>query len=152
MPSTFPGASGQILGFLMNNFWPCNTPAIQNGRVSFRFAFTAIDRFDPAAAKRFGAEERISAGAVHMLALDRFTPDEEARFRQGAVIFFEEDRSIDRHIEECADGTFLMTTTNLLATPQSISIVLPDRTAEAIDLPGSGFARTRFRRGEFSAR
>jgi hypothetical protein len=147
MPSSFTGHSGHILAFLMNNFWPCNTPPIQEGRVSFRFAFTAIEQFDSADVKRFGAQERVVAGAVHILALDRFVPDEIARVRRGPVIAIEEDGAIDRHIEECADGTYLMTTTNLTATPQSTSIGLGDPGGHPIALPGFGFARTQFQRG-----
>ncbi|MET9352684.1 hypothetical protein ABZY14_06625 [Streptomyces sp. NPDC006617] len=85
-PERFPEKNGYLYAYVMNNFWPCNTPPTQPGRVRFRYVFAAVDRHEPASASRFGARARFGALAQEVTPLDRFTETRQPRFAQGTLL------------------------------------------------------------------
>uniref|UniRef100_A0AAU3H541 Alpha-mannosidase n=1 Tax=Streptomyces sp. NBC_01401 TaxID=2903854 RepID=A0AAU3H541_9ACTN len=85
-PERFAERNGYLYAYVMNNFWPCNTPPTQPGRVRFRYVFAAVDRHEPASASRFGAEARLGALAQEVTPLDRFTAARRPRFEEGRLL------------------------------------------------------------------
>ncbi|WP_399880313.1 hypothetical protein ACGH7X_00810 [Streptomyces sp. BBFR51] len=85
-PERFSETNGYLYAYVMNNFWPCNTPPTQSGRVRFRYVFAAIDRHVPETASRFGAQARLGALAHEVTPLDRFTETRQPRFAEGALL------------------------------------------------------------------
>ncbi len=71
-PERFEPASGSVLSWVMNNYWPTNTPPEQYGELTLRYAFTPLPSFDPVAAGRFGREVRVRAAASEVTRLDKF--------------------------------------------------------------------------------
>ncbi|MBB5787852.1 hypothetical protein [Jiangella mangrovi] len=71
-PERFEPASGSILSWVMNNYWPTNTPPEQDGELTLRYAFTPLPAFDPGAAGRFGREVRAPAVVSEVSRLDKF--------------------------------------------------------------------------------
>lgn len=71
-PERFEPASGSVLSWVMNNYWPTNTPPEQDGELTLRYAFTPLPAFDPVAAGRFGREVRIPAAVSEVTRLDKF--------------------------------------------------------------------------------
>ncbi len=70
-PTRFPGNSATVLSWVMNNYWPTNTPPSQEGTMTLRYAFTPTVGFDPATASRFGREVRTPAGQCEVTWLDK---------------------------------------------------------------------------------
>ncbi|SOD59171.1 Glycosyl hydrolases family 38 N-terminal domain-containing protein [Streptomyces zhaozhouensis] len=70
-PTRFDPASGTVLSWVMNNYWPTNTPPSQAGSLTLRYAFTPVARFDPAAAGAFGRRLRHGLLASEITRLDR---------------------------------------------------------------------------------
>ncbi|MFC8570172.1 hypothetical protein ACFUIW_30905 [Streptomyces sp. NPDC057245] len=85
-PERFSEQNGYLYAYVMNNFWPCNTPPAQPGRVRFRYVFAAVGRHEPAAASRFGAQARLGALAQEVTPLDRFTGTRRPGFARGALL------------------------------------------------------------------
>lgn len=85
-PGRFSEQNGYLYAYVMNNFWPCNTPPAQPGRVRLRYVFAAVDRHEPAAASRFGAQARLGALAQEVTPLDRFTGTRRPRLAGGALL------------------------------------------------------------------
>ena len=54
---TLPGS--ELVAYLMNNYWHTNFKADQSGPVTFRFVLRPHGPFEPIAARRFGAAERL---------------------------------------------------------------------------------------------
>jgi len=67
----FPGSSATVLSWVMNNYWPTNTPPDQEGTMTLRYAFTPVSGFDPASASRFGREVRTPAAVSEVTWLDK---------------------------------------------------------------------------------
>lgn len=71
-PERFEPASGSVLSWVMNNYWPTNTPPEQDGELTLRYAFTPLPAFDPVAAGRFGRDVRVPAVVSEVNRLDKF--------------------------------------------------------------------------------
>ncbi|RIQ15902.1 hypothetical protein DY240_23400, partial [Jiangella rhizosphaerae] len=71
-PERFEPAGGSVLSWVMNNYWPTNTPPEQDGELTLRYAFTPLPSFDPVAAGRFGREVRVPAAVSEVTRLDKF--------------------------------------------------------------------------------
>ena len=71
-PERFEPAGGSVLSWVMNNYWPTNTPPEQDGELTLRYAFTPLPAFDPVAAGRFGREVRVTAEVSEVGRLDKF--------------------------------------------------------------------------------
>lgn len=74
-PDHFRPRSGAILSWVMNNYWPTNTPPEQHGTLDLRYSFTPATGFDPAAAGVFGRETRFPGVASEVNRLDKFDTD-----------------------------------------------------------------------------
>lgn len=74
-PRAFSPPSGTIFSWVMNNYWPTNTPPEQDGSLTLRYAFTPLPAFDPVAAGRFGREVRAAAVVSEVNRLDKFDTD-----------------------------------------------------------------------------
>ncbi|PZF82110.1 hypothetical protein [Jiangella anatolica] len=74
-PERFEPASGSVLSWVMNNYWPTNTPPEQDGELTLWYAFTPLPAHDPAAAGRFGREVRSPAVVSEVTRLDKFDTD-----------------------------------------------------------------------------
>lgn len=70
-PETFSMSTTTVLSWVMNNYWPTNTPPSQAGRLRLRYAFRPADGFDPAAATRLGRELRAPAASSTVTWLDK---------------------------------------------------------------------------------
>ena len=68
----FAPASAAIFSWVLNNYWPTNTPPEQSGPLTLRYAFTPLAGFDPVAAGRFGREVRAAPVATEIGWLDKF--------------------------------------------------------------------------------
>ncbi|MFB9660397.1 hypothetical protein ACFQS3_11570 [Glycomyces mayteni] len=71
-PDRFEPRSGAILSWVMNNYWPTNTPPEQDGVLDLHYSFTPAARFDPAAAGRSGRDTRFPGVAGEVNRLDKF--------------------------------------------------------------------------------
>ncbi|GAA5038229.1 hypothetical protein HNP84_003297 [Thermocatellispora tengchongensis] len=71
-PERFEPASGAIFSWVMNNYWPTNTPPEQDGSLTLRYAFAPLPAFDPVAAGRLGREVRAAAMVSEVTRLDKF--------------------------------------------------------------------------------
>lgn len=60
-PERFAATNGHLFSYLANNYWPCNTPPAQQGRLQLRYRFSPAGDFEPAAATRFGRVARTAA-------------------------------------------------------------------------------------------
>jgi len=71
----FVPASASVFSWVLNNYWPTNTPPEQSGTLTLRYAFTPLPAFDPVAAGRFGREVRAAPVATEIGWLDKFDRD-----------------------------------------------------------------------------
>jgi hypothetical protein len=68
----FRPAGGALYSWVLNNYWPTNTPPEQDGSLLLRYAFAPLPAFDPVAAGRAGRELRAPATATGIGWLDKF--------------------------------------------------------------------------------
>ncbi|MEO3744067.1 hypothetical protein [Plantactinospora sp. B5E13] len=68
----FAPASGALYSWVLNNYWPTNTPPEQDGTLRLRYAFTPLAAFDPVTAGRFGREVRAADTVSEVTRLDKF--------------------------------------------------------------------------------
>ncbi|WP_049569928.1 hypothetical protein, partial [Streptomyces sp. SBT349] len=68
---TFEAQNGTVLSWVLNNYWPTNTPPEQEGSLTLRYAFTPLGAFDPARASRFGLETRAAPMVSEVTRLDK---------------------------------------------------------------------------------
>lgn len=71
-PTSFT-PSGTVLSWVLNNYWPTNTPPEQDGSLTLRYAFRPVDGL--AAAGRFGREVRAAPAVSEVTRLDKFDTD-----------------------------------------------------------------------------
>ncbi|MFC7110080.1 hypothetical protein ACFQQB_62615 [Nonomuraea rubra] len=71
-PERFAPASGALYSWVMNNYWPTNTPPEQDGTLTLRYAFRPLPAFDPVAAGRLGREVRAAPMVSEVTRLDKF--------------------------------------------------------------------------------
>ncbi|PZG00742.1 hypothetical protein [Micromonospora endophytica] len=68
----FTPAGGAVFSWVLNNYWPTNTPPEQDGRLRLRYAFTPLPTPDLVAAGRFGREVRAALAVSEVNRLDKF--------------------------------------------------------------------------------
>ncbi|WP_425826574.1 hypothetical protein [Streptomyces fractus] len=68
----FEPRSGALYSWVLNNYWPTNTPPEQDGTLHLRYAFQPLAAFDPVAAGRLGREVRAAHAATEIGWLDKF--------------------------------------------------------------------------------
>lgn len=159
----FPSDNGHLFSYLMNNFWPCNTPPAQGGDVRFRYHFGIGDAFDPAASARFGRVARVGAQLAEIMPLERYRPEETSEYRAGLVLDLGVHDSTDVQLRQNADDDRMeLEVVNLVPDSRVVELRLPPRmgvdTANAgesiattsdgvsVRLAGFGFARIPLRR------
>ncbi|MFG1707800.1 hypothetical protein ACFLIM_31800 [Nonomuraea sp. M3C6] len=71
-PEHFDPASGTVYSWVLNNYWPTNTPPEQEGSLTLRYAFRPLPAFDPVAAGRLGREVRAAPMVSEVTRLDKF--------------------------------------------------------------------------------
>ncbi|WP_345638458.1 glycoside hydrolase family 38 N-terminal domain-containing protein [Rugosimonospora acidiphila] len=71
-PERFAPPRAAVLSWVLNNYWPTNTPPEQDGTLHLRYAFTPLPAFDPVAAARFGREVRAAPAVSQVTRLDKF--------------------------------------------------------------------------------
>ncbi len=75
-----------MLSWVLNNYWPTNTPPEQEGELLLRYAFAPLPAFDPVAAGRFGREVRAAPTVSQVTRLDKFDTGPRPLPRSGASI------------------------------------------------------------------
>ena len=125
-PTRFSETNGHLFAYLMNNFWPCNTPATQQGRVGFRYVFGAAPRHSSAAASRFGAEARLGALASEVTMLDRFSEGRPARFLEGSLLDLGTPADCRVAFATAADGGLRIRLSNLSEEATDVRLRVPD--------------------------
>ncbi|GHJ37043.1 hypothetical protein [Streptomyces sp. TS71-3] len=68
----FEPAAATLFSWVLNNYWPTNTPPEQGGPLTLRYAFSPLGAFDPAAASRFGLERRAAPLVSDVSRLDKY--------------------------------------------------------------------------------
>ncbi|MEO7060917.1 MAG: hypothetical protein ABI083_14445 [Lapillicoccus sp.] len=125
-PTTFPEAASHLYSYVMNNFWPCNTPPWQPGPARFRYRFQAAAAFDPAASTRFGRTARLDASASEILPLDRFGPAGPSTYRKGLLGLGGSDVDVDVQVRQGEDaGRLTVHVTNLRGDDATFRAGLP---------------------------
>ncbi|MFC7586564.1 hypothetical protein ACFQYP_24585 [Nonomuraea antimicrobica] len=71
-PERFAPPTGALYSWVMNNYWPTNTPPEQDGTLTLRYAFRPLPAFDPVAAGRLGREVRAAPMVSEVSRLDKF--------------------------------------------------------------------------------
>ena len=152
-PEHFAVASGHLFSYVMNNYWPCNTPPAQHGRLRLRYRFSPAGEFDPAAASRFGRIARLDAQLAEILPLDRFSPSTAPSFAEDRLIDVGADENTDVTLRQLDETTMQLQLVNLAADARTTQVRLPVgfRPADAdgpigpdvatFDLPRYGVAR-----------
>ncbi|MEV0849816.1 hypothetical protein AB0J21_28740 [Streptomyces sp. NPDC049954] len=125
-PRRFSERDGQLYAYVMNNFWPCNTPPAQSGPVRLRYVFAPVAGHDPEAASRFGAEARLGALAQETGPLDRFPAGREPRFAEGRLLDLGELPGCRVALSAGARGRLLVRLANLRAEDHEVVLRLPD--------------------------
>ncbi len=147
----FTSRNSHLFSFVMNNFWPCNTPPTQEGAVEFRYRFAATDTFSPAGASRFARTARAGVAIAEILPLDRYVPSGVASPMEGSVLNLGADADTDVQLRQGDDhDAFMLLVVNLVADARTVTLRVPeglrsDSTDDvgivSIDLPGWGDAR-----------
>ncbi|RFU87299.1 hypothetical protein DY218_08075 [Streptomyces triticagri] len=125
-PTRFTEANGHLYAYVMNNFWPCNTPPAQPGPVRFRYVFAPLARHIPEAASRFGAEARLGALAQETTLLDRFPEGRSPRFAEGTLLDGLGSLPDCRvGLSAAGEGRFTLRLANLRADENAVVLRLP---------------------------
>ncbi|XAS77054.1 hypothetical protein V3G39_03175 [Dermatophilaceae bacterium Sec6.4] len=137
-PTQFPAQQSHLFSYVMNNFWPCNTPAWQPGPVTFRYRFEAAAQYEPAASTRFGRTARVDAQVAEILPLDRFGPAAASAYREGNLEVMTIPEEVDVQVRQGHDPSALtVQLSNLSGKP--VSVQPPDpRPADSAGAPAPG--------------
>lgn len=122
----FAETNGHLYAYVMNNFWPCNTPPAQPGPVSLRYVFAPVARHVPEAASRFGAEARLGALAQETSLLDRFPEGRAPRFAEGTLLDLGSLPDCRVHLSSAGQDGLMLRLANLRAEDNEIVLRLPD--------------------------
>ncbi|MDJ1134671.1 hypothetical protein [Streptomyces iconiensis] len=125
-PRRFSETSGHLYAYVMNNFWPCNTPPAQPGPVRFRYVFAPVPRHTPEAASRFGAESRLGALAHEVTLLDHFPEGRAPRFAEGSLLNLGSLSDCRVTLYSSGEGRLTLSLVNLRADDNDIALRLPD--------------------------
>lgn len=156
-PTAFPAGQGHLYSYVMNNFWPCNTPPSQAGSVTFCYRFGLADEFDPAAASRFGRTARVRAQLAEILPLDRFGRGEPVVYREGSLALSNGEADVDLQLRQGSDPNRLTVhAVNLADRTVGLALALPAtlRTEDGaqspvaeLEIPPFGAARVNLHSG-----
>ena len=124
-PERFAAPNGHLYSYVMNNFWPCNTPPAQHGPLRLRYRFGPAEAFHPASATRFGRVARLDAQLAEILPLDRFRPADRPRFLAGQLIDLGTDENTDVSLRQLDEKTIEVQVVNLAADARDSEIRLP---------------------------
>ncbi len=137
--SEFRTDSSHLYSFVMNNFWPCNTPPAQEGTLSFRYRFGIADSFSPAAASRFARTARVGAAIAEILPLDRYVAGGTARYMEGSVLDLGADEDTDVALRQGTDpDDFALRIVNLVPEARTITLRVPDGLCSTSDEDDAG--------------
>lgn len=104
-PETFSTENGTLLSWVMNNYWPTNTPPSQSGSLQLRYAFAPQDRFDPAGAARLGRELRWPAVAEDVDWSDKFDTEVRPLPPTGSLVDLRLPDTVHATVAESRDRT-----------------------------------------------
>lgn len=125
-PDHFTSRNGHLFSYLMNNFWPCNTPPAQQGEVSFRYRFGLYTAFDPARSTRFGRVARVGAQLAEITPLERFRAGAAPAYLEGQLLDLGADGNTDVQVRQGTDeDRMYLLVTNLVADARAIDLRLP---------------------------
>jgi hypothetical protein len=122
----FRPASGALFSWVLNNYWPTNTPPEQAGPLTLRYAFTPLPGFDPVAAGRFGREVRAAVVATEISWLDKFDTGPRPLPAAGRLLDLDLPAAVHATVAEPRSGHGLLLRLQNLAG-----------TATTVDLPPS---------------
>ncbi|WP_369211264.1 hypothetical protein [Streptomyces flavofungini] len=125
-PSRFTETNGYLYAYVMNNFWPCNTPPAQPGRLRFRYAFAPAAQHSSEAASRFGAEARLGALAQETSLLDRFPEGRPPHYAEGTLLNLGTGPDCRMSLSCDDEDRLTLRLANLKAEAQEVSLRLPD--------------------------
>lgn len=132
-PTGYRSGTGHVYAYAMNNYWPCNTPAWQEGPVTFSYRFAPAPRFDPAESTRFGRTARLGAQVVEILPLDRYRADSQPEYRTGELALASDD-GLDLHLTQTAgDQVSRLRVVNINPEPIETTVTVPPH----LHLPGT---------------
>lgn len=117
--------NGHLYSWVMNNFWPCNTPPAQQGPVRFQYRFVPVESFEPAAATRFGRTARVGAQVSEVTPLDRFDPTRTARYLEGQLLTLGVDQHTDAGLRQTTEDRMELRLTNLSPAARIVTVTLP---------------------------
>lgn len=146
-PTTFPQHQGHVYSYVMNNFWPCNTPPWQEGPVSFAYRFGLADDFDAAVSSRFGRTARVGAQVAEILPLDRYGHGDASAYREWNFGLDIKEADVDIQLRQGADPTrSTLRTVNLADRDVHLEITLPPglRSEDSAQRPGASMALAAF--------
>lgn len=129
----FTPASGAIHSWVLNNYWPTNTPPEQDGSLTLRYAFAPLPAFDPVAASRFGREVRAAATATELTWLDKFDTDPRPLTADGALLDLELPPSVHATVAQPRSGAgLLLRLQNLAGADHALRLPIPAGFAGAV--------------------
>ncbi|NUR70523.1 MAG: hypothetical protein HOU81_06865 [Hamadaea sp.] len=117
-----PGSS--VFSWVLNNYWPTNTPPEQDGTLTLRYAFTPLPAFDPVAAGRFGREVRAAATATEITWLDKFDVDPRPLPDTGSLLDLDLPETVHATVAQPRTGDGLLLRLQDLAG-RAVRVVLP---------------------------
>ncbi|MCP2329428.1 hypothetical protein HDA40_007935 [Hamadaea flava] len=103
----FRPAAG-LFSWVLNNYWPTNTPPEQDGTLTLRYAFTPLPAFDPVAAGRFGREVRAAATATEITWLDKFDIDPRPLPATGSLLDLDLPETVHATVAQPRTGDGLL--------------------------------------------
>ncbi|RMB58975.1 glycoside hydrolase family 38 N-terminal domain-containing protein [Tessaracoccus antarcticus] len=125
--SEFTVGNSHLFSFVMNNFWPCNTPPMQEGTVAFRYRFGVAESFSPSAASRFARTARVGAAIAEILPLDRYIPGGTAAYMEGSLLDLGADTDTEVQLRQGHDpDEFTLRVVNLVAEARTVTLRVPD--------------------------
>lgn len=159
--ANFTVKNSHLFSFVMNNFWPCNTPPTQEGTVEFRYRFAATGVFSAAESSRFARTARAGAAIAEILPLDRYVAGGTAVYMEGTVLDLGADPDTDVQLRQGDDqDSFTLLVVNLVADARKLTLRIPDGLRSvhgtdegatvSIDLLGWGDARVPLTRRNLS--
>ncbi|NUT34296.1 MAG: hypothetical protein HOV79_14605 [Hamadaea sp.] len=122
----FTPASGALHSWVLNNYWPTNTPPEQDGSLVLRYAFAPLPAFDPVAASRFGREVRAAATATELTWLDKFDTRPRALDASGSLLDLRLPAEVHATVAQPRGGAgLLLRLQNLGATATRLRLPIP---------------------------
>ncbi len=125
-PTDFVPSTAHLFSYVMNNFWPCNTPPAQGGEAHFSYRFELTSAFDAPAAARFGRMARVGLQLNEITALDRYEPDTAPTYLEGQLLHFDADSNTDVQLRQGDDEAVMhLQVTNLIDQDRIVRLQIP---------------------------